>query len=357
MFLNAAFMRKENEFSLSPCIVSKVIKLEKSQYDYFKNHLLDEHQFLIDNRDLMGVDSQKVTHALLVFGEDRKDGYLVDAQGYNYARYSAHIPDARRLYNLERYASLEKYINNLVEVVDECADRVVRGQENGKYKISIPNLKKEFNMPSLDEELLIEMLGERPELEVAAYYDDEIQCTVNAEYAVSKEENNLTVYSPTDLKMMLARHFLWLNGDDNGQQLQLRNAYFEQVKFEDEDLCGAVIENCKFVNCNFYKVSMCHAEVCGTKFSGCMMMDVTAEETNFENAEFRNCIMQNGIYTHSNFYKAKFVQGDVLGMSLRNCCIDSTEFIETDLSKADMKNTSDNIEDWTNQEDIIGMQM
>lgn len=120
---------------------------------------------------------------------------------------------------MAKYASLEKYINNLVEVVDECADRVVRGQENGKYKISIPNLKKEFNMPSLDEELLIEMLGERPELEVAAYYDDEIQCTVNAEYTVSKDENNLTVYSPTELKMMLARHFLWLNGDDNGQQL------------------------------------------------------------------------------------------------------------------------------------------
>lgn len=130
-----------------------------------------------------------------------------------------------------------------------------------------------------------DMLSERTEFTIDGFYDDEIHCSLKAEYAISEGESNLRVYSPLELKMLLAKHFLWLNGDESGQQLQLYDAYFEKETFEGVDLSSAVINNCKFVDCNFYKGTMCFSEVTGTKFCNCMMMDLTAEEANFHQAE------------------------------------------------------------------------
>ncbi|NCB63538.1 MAG: hypothetical protein EOM52_07980 [Clostridia bacterium] len=82
----------------SPIEVAKVVELSDMEYQYFTTHLLVDAPFIAANRDLMAFDGQTgVTHCLLVTAKSVQDGVLVDSQGYDYARYAAHVPDKSRL--------------------------------------------------------------------------------------------------------------------------------------------------------------------------------------------------------------------------------------------------------------------
>lgn len=79
---------------LSPCQVVKVIELTERQYRHFAGHLLAGTSLIAANRGLTGYDEQTgVTHGLLVTARTRRDGFLVDSQGYDYARYVAYVRD------------------------------------------------------------------------------------------------------------------------------------------------------------------------------------------------------------------------------------------------------------------------
>lgn len=91
--LQAAFEHKPSNFRTSDCVVEQVVRLLGREFDFFKNNLLRDYDFIRDNVDSMFVDKDK-SHCLLVVGEDRKDGVLVESSGYAYARYAAFIPNA-----------------------------------------------------------------------------------------------------------------------------------------------------------------------------------------------------------------------------------------------------------------------
>ena len=69
----------------------------EAQYQHYAAHLGEEVPFITANRALMGTDEHGVTRCLLITVRSRRDGILIDAQGYDYARYSAYIRDKLRL--------------------------------------------------------------------------------------------------------------------------------------------------------------------------------------------------------------------------------------------------------------------
>lgn len=76
--------------------VVKIIQLSAQQYRHFSANLLQDMPFIAANKDLTGW-YKEVTRCLLVTTRGNRDGILVDSQGYNYARYSAYVPDKRSL--------------------------------------------------------------------------------------------------------------------------------------------------------------------------------------------------------------------------------------------------------------------
>ena len=92
MKLNAIFHRKETGFETQSCAVEKIIPLTGAEFDSFAAHLTRDCDFIRENKDLMSVDPDGTMHCLLVIGEGREDGILVQASGYDYARYAAHVP-------------------------------------------------------------------------------------------------------------------------------------------------------------------------------------------------------------------------------------------------------------------------
>lgn len=76
--------------------VVKVIQLSAQQFRHFSANLLRDIPFIAANKNLTGRDKE-VTRCLLVTTRGMRDGILVDSQGFDYARYSAYVPDKRSL--------------------------------------------------------------------------------------------------------------------------------------------------------------------------------------------------------------------------------------------------------------------
>lgn len=79
--------------------VEQVVILCDEQFRQFKETgIRDDQIYLFDHSDKMWFDpSDLCWHCLLIKGETSKDGVLVDAEGYAYARYAAFAPDCGKL--------------------------------------------------------------------------------------------------------------------------------------------------------------------------------------------------------------------------------------------------------------------
>ena len=96
MIIQAELKRKQSEYKGEACAVDKVIELPAQRFRQFSRALLVDHDFIAEHKSTIrnGTDSR---HCLLILDADGTDGFLVDPQGYNYARYSAFVPNARSL--------------------------------------------------------------------------------------------------------------------------------------------------------------------------------------------------------------------------------------------------------------------
>lgn len=98
MKINVPLRRKDAEIEVSPCIAEKIIELSADLFNHFSENMLNDYDFIIENIDCMYQDINGVNHCLLVLGEGRDDGILVESEGSAYARYSAFVPNARQLW-------------------------------------------------------------------------------------------------------------------------------------------------------------------------------------------------------------------------------------------------------------------
>ena len=96
MIIQAELKCKQTGCEADPCAVDKVIELPSQRFQQFSRALLADYDFIAENKNAVRHDDD-ARHCLLVLDAEGKDGFLVDPQGYNYARYSAFVPNARSL--------------------------------------------------------------------------------------------------------------------------------------------------------------------------------------------------------------------------------------------------------------------
>ena len=96
MIIQAELRRKQSEYEGEACSVDKVIELPAQRFKQFSRALLADYDFIAENKNAIRHDGD-ARHCLLILDAEGTDGFLVDPQGYNYARYSAFIPNARSL--------------------------------------------------------------------------------------------------------------------------------------------------------------------------------------------------------------------------------------------------------------------
>ena len=96
MILKADFRCKQVTPEVEACVVEKAVELSAVEFDRFCRSMLEKYPFIREAGASLHYDDG-MRHGFLVLGVGRNDGILVDPQGYNYARYSAFIPNARSL--------------------------------------------------------------------------------------------------------------------------------------------------------------------------------------------------------------------------------------------------------------------
>jgi len=78
------------------CVVGKIEVLTDEEFDYLNENLIKDNEIIKRNKEFCGFenDTQKGVLYLSMGGDD---GLFVDSEGYDYARYSSYISNARQI--------------------------------------------------------------------------------------------------------------------------------------------------------------------------------------------------------------------------------------------------------------------
>lgn len=83
-----------NEMSKVCFQVERIAEITPEEFRSFQNELYEDYRVIYDNRDAMFFDTKKICyHCILFTTKERKEGVLVQAEGYAYARYAAYVAD------------------------------------------------------------------------------------------------------------------------------------------------------------------------------------------------------------------------------------------------------------------------
>ena len=124
MIIQAELKCKQTGCEADPCAVDKVIELPSQRFQQFSRALLADYDFIAENKNAIRHDDDS-RHCLLILDAEGKDGFLVDPQGHNYARYSAFVPNARSLLTPDMGID-RSYLSPAEPWRDESRDEMLR---------------------------------------------------------------------------------------------------------------------------------------------------------------------------------------------------------------------------------------
>lgn len=155
------------DFKFQKAEIEKKVCLPAGEFEEFLRNSLEGLPCIEENIDLMQEDRDGIYHCLLVTGEGRRDGVLVESEGYGYARYASYVPDAAAL----EYDSLSEFGAGLSWLADQMIQTGTDGTRDGNWIFYLDQIQEgcDFSLsenPALTE-LLADMLVERPEIHLA----------------------------------------------------------------------------------------------------------------------------------------------------------------------------------------------
>lgn len=345
MNLKAKFHCKDTEIDVKPCTVEKVIELNENDYANFCQNLLKEYDFIKENADCMYQGTDDVRHCLLMLGENHDDGILVDAQGYGYARYTAHLPNARIIARQMQYPSLNAFENEMCNLTDKYVQKALHGQLDCQYRIDFDEVRSLCVPSKFNQDLFMHMLQDRDEINNVEYSDDGCTVTIAEPYLRQEDEQSLRMLDSEEIEIMCAKHVLWLH-DAGGKQADFSNCLIKDMNLSGKNLINAVFDDAKILNTKLENAEMCFASCNNTRFYNCVLINVVAEESEFKNAECIACDFDYSTLTHSDFSGAKFYDCTMKNGSMQNCCLDKTDFGNMEFGNVSTSGCSYDEQEW-----------
>lgn len=174
MNLKIPLQRKPIDFKLSDCLIDRVITVPQAEFDSLVRHPMNSNSHIAEHTAAMFQD-EKGMHCLLVLGEDSPDGLVIEAEGYDYARYAAYLPGARTLVKNE----VEQAIGYLLYDAMDCSP-------NGRGSVTPHEMECEMGISVREgsgfDELLLNALRSRGEVAEAAFNGTAFITTIKPEF-------------------------------------------------------------------------------------------------------------------------------------------------------------------------------
>lgn len=332
MILNIPLINKSERWEYDRCQVDKTMELPHSEFEHFRRNTLADYDFISNSLDDLSTTNDNTRHCIMVLDKDADDGILVDPQGYNYARYSAYVPNARQPCRLGKFPALEEITADMERLVAYYTEQVLISQSEGKTTLLLSDVSEQYEATTqgfLDYDLFTNMLAERPEFDDVEENCGKLFIRVNPLF----KDIHIRELSQQELDVICAKHVLWLN-DSGGEQANLSNCVLKSLNLYGKDLSNSYCEHAVFDDCNLQSVDFSNAEMESARFSDCNMQDIFANKTNFVQADFTNCDISNSVVCDSLLTSSTMQQCEVENTQITNCQLDGFEYHKTDMDKA-----------------------
>ncbi len=179
--LQAVFERKASEFPVRDCVIEKIVELPESEYRSFKAAPLRDISFIEENKNLMYQDTNGIYHCLLAMGEGCSDGILIEAEGYDYARFASFLPGAR-----------EFVTARLSQLADQIIREGTQQTGNGTWSIYFDEIQERYHVPVSPNNgigsMLLETLQARPEMAEIEPMEDGFDMTYYLDYCPNLDD-------------------------------------------------------------------------------------------------------------------------------------------------------------------------
>ena len=347
---------KRNDIRTDECAIGAVEEIPFSQYVEFKHNLMGDYNFIRENNNLPREEPYDEIPCLLVLTPGEREGILVDTEGYDYAKYTAFIPDARGMLLLYRYPSLRRIAEAAEQLADRYAAYAVDCQQSGLFRILDEDIGRLIQPELYNETLFIAMLNDRPETSHAEKINDEIFITLAPEYVAQEKDEDYTELTKEELDVMCARHVLWIN-DSGGQRADFSGLIIRDADLSNRNLNGAILDDARFERVRMRDAELCFSSADNTVFLGCDMKGITAEESSFRSARFAGSDLSGAYLTHSNLTGCVFENCILDDTGLQFCCVQDTVYLNCDLSACNRWKQSDDEKEWLEDEPAAGESM
>lgn len=344
--VNVPFVCKANETIVKAALIEEIINLPEGGFTYFKNHLLEEYEFISEHKDKMYVDDEGVHHCLLVTGAETDDGILIECEGYNYARYSAYLPNARMITDIGLSQAISSFVWQMKYTVDKYAEIAIDNQQHGKYEIDFDEVRKTFNGNKYyNDDMFMDMLSEKPE--VAVVTPSGCGCTV---YLWEQEGSEKKTLSSEQVDIRCAKHTLWFN-NVCGEQADFSNCIIKDMDLSHRNLTNMVFDNTTFINCCLKNADISFATLKNARFISCECIYMDCRNSDFSEAEFSDCSIDGTKFINCNFNKALFSDSVMMQGGFEECCIENADFDSFSIDKTQFIDCSENLEEWQSEND------
>lgn len=161
LILNTNLICKADRFIPQKCAVEKVIEVSESEFMTFAYNPMKQNPYLPEYKDLMGY-YDGAYHGVLFVNEQNGDGLFVNSEGYDYARYSQYIPNAREIVQAHEQTTV---MDNLKKSMDVCIDRLVKQQSKDKeLRITLEDLFSDNDLAQAIIECAAEAIDNHPHI-------------------------------------------------------------------------------------------------------------------------------------------------------------------------------------------------
>ncbi len=191
LVLNANMICKADRFNLEKVAVEKVIEVSDTEFKKFIKKPMERNYYLPQYKELMGYYDDTY-HGVLFVNRESGDGLLVNSEGYDYARYSQYIPNARGIIH-EHEQSLA--LDDLKIHMDCCIDRWLKqSADESEFSISLTDLIDDINLAEIFLDYASDVLSSDPRI-------DDCELTNNSLEVTKRELVETKLYCPLTFRV------------------------------------------------------------------------------------------------------------------------------------------------------------
>ena len=173
----ASAIKDVDEILTDECKIEAAVVLDAEEFADFRRRLFVARDFIADNRDYMYLDRNGISHCLLVLGEGKPDGILVESGLSQHAKFTSFLPNAADF--------MEKQIRMM-------ADELLRNVET---EIDFKSISDKFDVTVTADngigQMLIDELRGRNELANVEVTHDSIELTRVENAPVEADDKHL----------------------------------------------------------------------------------------------------------------------------------------------------------------------